>query len=73
MDSDEIRALAGHNIRRLADARGVSLNHVADFAGIGRGAFYRCLAGQESMTLDRLAKIAAALEVHPQELLRPEV
>lgn len=70
MDSEEIRALVAHNIRRLAEARGISLNHVADFAGIARGSFYRCLGGEEAMTIDRLAKIATALEVHPAELLR---
>jgi DNA-binding Xre family transcriptional regulator len=67
----EIRALAAENIRRLAVERGISLNHLADFAGIGRPAFYRCLGGDEAMTLDRLGKIATALEVHPMELLRP--
>jgi DNA-binding Xre family transcriptional regulator len=71
VDSEEIRALVAENIRRLADERGISLNHLADFAGIARAAFYRCLNGEESMTLDRLAKIAEALEAHPQELLRP--
>ena len=71
MDPTEIRELVAQNIRRLAAARGISLNHLADFAGIARASMYRCLGGDEAMTLDRLAKIAAALEVHPMELLRP--
>lgn len=71
MDPTEIRELVAQNIRRLASEREISLNHLADFSGIARAAFYRCLGGDEVMTLDRLAKIATALEVHPMELLRP--
>ena len=50
-----------------------ALAQPADFAGVARASFYRCLGGTESMTLDRLAKIAAALEVEPHVLLVPSV
>lgn len=69
MDAADLRTLVAQNIRQLAADRGLSLNRVADFAGVARASFYRCLGGTEAMTLDRLAKIAVALEVHPRELL----
>ena len=73
MEASEVRTTVAQNIRRFAEAKNLSLNRVADFAGIARPSLYRCLGGTESMTIDRLAKIAVALEVEPHELLVPSV
>lgn len=69
MEPQALRLVIAANIRRLAGEKGISLNYVADFAGIDRRGFYRALNGEEGMTSDRIAKIAQALEVRPAELL----
>lgn len=60
------------NIRRLAEERGISLNRVADFAGISRPSFFRVLNLESALTSDRLSKVAEALEVPPKELLEDQ-
>jgi transcriptional regulator with XRE-family HTH domain len=59
------------NIRDLARLRGLSLDAVADFAGVSRRQLYHLLAGQHDVTVGWLTKIAHALDVQPWELLRP--
>ncbi len=49
----------------------MALDAVADFAGVSRSHLHAVLACQRSATVDWLAKIAAALEKEPFELLRP--
>ena len=48
--------------------RGRSLTHVADFAGIARSHFWAVLGGRSSPTLERLVRIAKALDVDISEL-----
>lgn len=69
MDPEALRAVVAANIRRLAAAKGVTLPVLADLAGVARGAFYRVVNEEASATTDTLAKVAAALEVPPRELL----
>jgi transcriptional regulator with XRE-family HTH domain len=57
------------NIRRLAESRGVSLNKLADFAGVGRRHLFAVLAGEHDPALGWCDRIAAALEVDLLELL----
>lgn len=71
MEPAEIRALIARRIRELASERGITMLALADFAGINRRALHRVLACEESITVDRLAKIAEALSVHPKQLLEP--
>ncbi len=73
VEPDEIRVLVAERIRMLASERGVTMIKLADFAGISRRSLHRVLAGEESLTIDRLAKIAAALDVHPRDLLNDDV
>lgn len=70
MEPEALRRLVAEKIRLLAQRRAMSLNQLADFAGIERSAFYKALGGQQAMTTDRIAKIAEALEVEPHDLLR---
>ncbi len=65
----EIRAVIARRIRALAKERDITMTALADFAGVGRRSLHRALAGDEALTVDRLAKIAEALEVHPKQLL----
>lgn len=65
-----MRRVVAANIRRLAKKRRLSLNICADLAGIDRSGLYRVLSLRATITVDRLVKIARALEVEPHELLK---
>jgi len=56
-------------IRDRADRQEVSLNKLADFAGISRRHLSRILSGEQSPTLATLEKIAKALDVKLRDLL----
>ena len=58
------------NIRRLAEKRCLSMNRLADFAGVNRGNLSRIMSGKQSPTLRTLDGLATALEVETAELLR---
>ncbi len=66
---DAIHRHLATRIRQLARSRKMSMNRLADFAGLGRGYVSDVLAGKKSPTLRTLAKIAGALEVPVTELL----
>ncbi len=71
VEPQELRTVVARNIRALAEARGTTLNSLADFAGVSRAQLYSVLAGDAAPTTDWLAKIAAVLEVDPSKLLAP--
>ncbi len=50
-------------IRQLAEARGLSVNRLADFSGLSRGYMSQLLRDQKSPSLKTLIKLAEALEV----------
>ena len=61
------RFIAG--VERERQQRGLSINRLADFAGLGRGYVSELLRGQKVPTLTTVEKIAAALEIEPCVLL----
>jgi transcriptional regulator with XRE-family HTH domain len=69
VESAELRATVAENIRALAEAKGLSLNSLADFAGVSRAQLYAVLAESAAPTTDWLSKIATVLEVDPSRLL----
>lgn len=71
MEPRALRELLAENVRQLAGERGVTLNALADFAGVSRAQVYEVLAGRTGPGIDWIAKVAAALEVEPWELLAP--
>ena len=71
MDPAALRSLLAENLRVLAEERGVTFNALADFAGVSRAQLFAVLAETTGPTVDWLAKIAAALEVEPWQLLAP--
>lgn len=71
MDTEEIRARVAMRIRELGARRKLSLNGLADRAGLTHSLFYAVLAGERAATTDTLTKLAIALGVEPMELLRP--
>ena len=72
MDPDEIRARVARRIREVAARRKVSLGDLAGRAKVSRSHLFAVLGGERAATTDVLTKLAMALEVDPQELLRPD-
>lgn len=70
MPGSQLRAIVAHNIREYAADRGISLNSLADFAGVSRSQLFNVLAGDSGTTLEWLERIAIALDVEPSDLLR---
>jgi transcriptional regulator with XRE-family HTH domain len=68
----DLRSVFARNVRSSAEARGVSLNSLADFAGVSRAQMYNVLAGNSSPSLDWISKVAIVLECDAWELLVPE-
>lgn len=61
--------LVGANVRRLRRLRELTQEDLAGEAGIGMRHLGRIERGEISPTVDILAKVAAALGVHPATLL----
>jgi transcriptional regulator with XRE-family HTH domain len=67
--SDHLRKVLADNIRRFRGEQGLSQEGLADRAGLHRtfvGAVERC---ERNISLDNIAKLAAALGVKPGRLL----
>jgi transcriptional regulator with XRE-family HTH domain len=58
-------------VREIAGRKKVSLNRLADLAGISRSHLARILRGESSPSLAVIGRIADALEVGVRELLPP--
>jgi transcriptional regulator with XRE-family HTH domain len=65
----QIRAVLAKNLRRLRLARGLSQDALAADAGVFQKLISGIENGRANPELDTLGKIAAALGVHPRELL----
>ena len=59
-------------VKRLAKKRGLSMNRLADAAGVARGTLSDVLSKTQSPTLSTLHKLAVALEVPTGRLLLPD-
>ncbi|MBI5495523.1 MAG: helix-turn-helix transcriptional regulator [Deltaproteobacteria bacterium] len=71
VEASALRRVVADNIRLCARRRRVSLNALADFAGVSRAQLYDVLAGRKAASTDWLGKIAAALDLEAWELLKP--
>lgn len=67
-----LRAVFAKNVRATAEERGLSLNSLADFAGVSRAQMYNVLAGNSSPSLDWISKVATVLELEAWQLLVPD-
>jgi len=65
----QIRAVLAKNVRRLGLAKGLSQDALAADAGLFQKQISGIENGRANPELDTLGKIAAALGVHPSELL----
>lgn len=68
--ADEIIARVAQRLRRVREAKGMSMNQVASLAGLDQVAISRIEKGERSPTLRTLLKIADALEVTLSDELR---
>jgi DNA-binding Xre family transcriptional regulator len=65
-------AVAGRRVRQLRKARGWSAQKLAEMSGIAQPNIIRLERGRHEPRTSTLARVAEALEVDLQELLRPE-
>lgn len=70
MEPAELQAIFIERVTEKAEAKGLSLNRLGDFAGVSRGYMSMLMRAQKMPTIAIVAKLAAALEVEPWELLR---
>jgi transcriptional regulator with XRE-family HTH domain len=63
-------AIVAENVRSLAKQKGMTLDGLADFAGVSRRQLYNLLAGKHDVTLGWLEKVAEALDVEPTGLMK---
>lgn len=68
-----LRATVAGNIRRLRKLRGLSQEGLADAAGLHRTYIGSVERSERNLSLDNVEKIAGALEVSPDVLLRAHV
>lgn len=68
----DTHAAVARRILDLARGKKYSINRLADFAGVDRGALSRILRQQNSPTLRTLEKLAEALEVKVRDLFGDE-
>lgn len=71
MEPPQLRAILAANIRSGAERRHLTINALADFAGVARSQMYEVLGERRAPTIDWVCKVATALEIEPWSLLEP--
>lgn len=69
-DTDELLPALGRAIRGARKACGLSQEALADAAGIDRSHMGKIERGERNVTILNVARIAAALNAQPSQLLR---
>lgn len=65
----DLQEQVGANLRRLREARGLTQEHLAHFAGLATRHLQKIEAGQVNVTLRTLGRLGAALGVEPSSLV----
>lgn len=73
MQADELREVVRDNILSYRKSQRMTQTVAAQRAGVSQSHWARLEAGEMTPSLESLAKIANALGIHPDELLRPRV
>jgi transcriptional regulator with XRE-family HTH domain len=68
--SEDLRRRVADRIRAIAERKGVSLRVLAQRADVSRGHLGNVLAGSAAASTDLLARLAHALEVDPEALVK---
>lgn len=69
-DGDNVLAALGGTVRAMRNATGLSQEALADAAGIDRSHMGKIERGERNVTMLNIARIAAALDTKPSEVLR---
>lgn len=69
-DGDNVLAALGATVRAMRNATGLSQEALADAAGIDRSHMGKIERGERNVTMLNIARIAAALDTKPSEVLR---
>jgi transcriptional regulator with XRE-family HTH domain len=64
----DVKRLLARNVRRLRNSRGLSQSELATDAGAPQRLISNVETGKVNVTVRTVAKIAAALGVHPRDL-----
>ena len=67
---NKISKKLGKNIKRIRERKGMSQGDIHRITGMDRGYISRVESGQKNPTISNLEKIAKALGVAPDELLK---
>jgi len=57
------------NVKRLREAKGLSVIQAAEQLGVGRQYWYLIENGEANLTLEKLIGVARVLEVEPTDLM----
>lgn len=69
-DSDKLLVSLGEAVRAARKARGLSQEALADAAGIDRSHMGKIERGERNVTIMNIARVAAALDEKPSDVLR---
>jgi len=72
VEDQRLQTVVCERIREAARRKGLSVNRLADFAGLSSSYLSAVLRGEKSPTLRTLDRVATALEIDPFVLLGPE-
>ena len=68
--SKDAKVLFGHRLRQLRKAAGLSQEALADAAGLDRTYVSSCERGHRNISIVNIFRLAGALRVEPEELVR---
>jgi transcriptional regulator with XRE-family HTH domain len=71
IDKSEVQRLFGLRVRELRRARGLTQWQLAEAASLEHSYVGNCEQGRKNTTIFTLHRLAVALGVAPEELLRP--
>ena len=67
---ENCRVVFGRRLKSLRIEKGLSQKHLADKSGVDRGFISACEHGKSNASLETICRLAAALEIPPDELLK---
>jgi transcriptional regulator with XRE-family HTH domain len=67
-----LRRIVARNLRRLRQDRGLSQEELADLAGLNRNYVGMVEREENAPTVDTLEVLAQALQVEPEQFLKPK-
>lgn len=72
MSTINIMEIFGNNIKKILASRGMTIQELANDAGIQRADLSRIIHGKQNFTASTMQKISIAVDVPVHELTNPE-